>query len=400
MLSVSQMERVNVFKPKRKATGDPSKMGAKDLSTVGKIHLTVFDPTGRRVVGFLVKKPDVASMIKVPDAFLALDSFAVCDLGLVATRGDESFDDAARKRLGLDWEKCIIWAGMDAKTTNGKVLGWVSDVSFNPKTGAAKTFYVGDGAVSNGLVGSIEVPADMLRGYRDGYMLLDPKAATLQLNGGAAAKAGTAYAKAKYEGGKAAKKVASSAGRAVERGAFGLGKMLGDTKRAFEEANGDARPAPQEVKSISEPVERVEPPKGKTGEPQEFVPVSMAETDSALEDSPGAGMPARDASGEGAAEEGTVPQETAAAAPAVPKGEDGVRRNPDEAPSGPREEPGAKKASAKKPTGKKATKATTGERAAKKRSGSQDAARALGRQLGKTKGMFGAFVNEYKKASR
>lgn len=341
MLKVSQMEGVKVFRPKRNATGDPAKMGAKQLSLVGRIHLTVFDPGGDHVVGFMVKKPDVASMIKVSDAFLALDSFDVCDLGLVATRGDDSFDDAARKRLGVDWDRCVIWAGMDAKTTDGKVLGWVSDVEFSPKTGRAKTFYVGDGGVSSALVGTIEVPAELLRGYRDGYMLLDPKAAAIEFNGGAAAKAGEAYGRAKYEGAKAAKKAVSSAGRAAERGAFGLGKMIGDTRRAFQEASASDRPAPREVKSISEPVEPPEKLPGDVGEPTTYVPAGTTEGEARV-----------------ASSSAKKPAKTAAKKPASKKGG------------------GAKKSSG------------------------DDAARAIGRQLGRTKGMFGAFLDEYKKASK
>lgn len=367
MLKVSQLERINVFKPKKNATGDPRKMGARQLSVVGKVHLTVFDPKGTHVAGFLVKKPDVASMIKVPDAFLALDSFAVCDLGLVATRGDESFDDAARERLGLDWDRCIIWAGMDAKTTNGKSLGWVSDVEFDAKTGKAKTFFIGDGVMSSALVGNVEVPADMLRGYRDGFMLVDPKAAGLSLDGGAAARAGEAYGRAKYEGSRAARKAAASAGRAVERGAFGLGKMIGDTKRAFQEASADTRPAPQEVKSISEPVASEALP-GEVGEPQEYVPAGVEEAE--------------------AAASGGEAEEASAVGSGAPQPDDGAAQDKVSSPK----RPPAKRANGKPSGGKSASNP--------KKSAGDATARAIGRQLGRTKGMFGAFLDEYKKASK
>lgn len=374
MLKVSQLERINVYRPKRKAEGDPAQMKAKDLSLVGKAHLTVFDPKGRHVVGFMVKKPDVASMIKVPDAFLALDAFDVCDLGLVATKGDDSFDDKARERLGLQWEKCIIWCGMDAKTTDGKVLGWVSDVEFDAKTGKVSTFFVGDGNVSTALVGSVEIPADMLRGYRDGFMLVDPKAAGLALDGGAAAKAGEAYARAKYEGGKAAKRIASSAGSAVQKGAYGLGKMIGDTKRAFKESSADDQPAPREVKSISEPVEPVAKLEGEVGEPREFVPVSE-------------GTPEAEAPGRGTTDEGQ-PVSEGAAAPTKEAATSGATKKGT--------------AGSSKATSKSATKTSTSakKKSTKKRGSGDDAARAIGRQLGRTKGMFGAFVSEYKKASK
>lgn len=260
MLKVSQMEKLTVYKPKKGQTGDVEKMKRGQLSSIGKIHLTVCSPSGKRVVGFLIRRPDIAGMIKQKDAFIALDSFAVCDYGLVATRGDESFDDAARERLHLPWDKCIIWAGMDAKTTNGRELGWVNDFSFDAKSGKIQTFFVGDGGVASSLVGFVEVPSDMLRGYENGFMLLDPEAAKLALDGGLAAKAGEGYAKAKIEGKAAGKKAAKVAGTAVEKGAYGLGRLIGKAKRSIEEYQRDDEETegtpeePVEVESISEPV--------------------------------------------------------------------------------------------------------------------------------------------------
>ena len=43
------------------------------LKRLGRIHMTVFDPDGRRVVGFLVKRPDVAGMVKRSDRLLLHD---------------------------------------------------------------------------------------------------------------------------------------------------------------------------------------------------------------------------------------------------------------------------------------------------------------------------------------
>ena len=90
MLKVSQLMRVNAYKPK----GD-----SRNLSLVGQIRQVVFSPAGDCVEGFLIRQPDVAGMVKREDAFLARDSFDVCDAGLVATRGKESWDDEARARL-------------------------------------------------------------------------------------------------------------------------------------------------------------------------------------------------------------------------------------------------------------------------------------------------------------
>lgn len=228
MLKLSQMTGVAVYAPK----GSHGK-AAQTFARMGKVHNTVFAPDGRRVVGFLVSRPDLAGMVKRPDVFLALDSIAPCDGGVRVTGGDASYDDEAWQRLGLDWDRCIIWVGMDAKTTDGKVLGYVNDASFNTKTGVVETFMVGDGGVAQSLVGSVQIPAEMLRGYEKGFMLVAPEAAGMALSGGVAAKAGEGYAKAKYEGKKAAEKAGRAAGQAVDKGSKALGKQLGRTKGMF-----------------------------------------------------------------------------------------------------------------------------------------------------------------------
>lgn len=228
MLTLSQMNGVVVYGPK----GTHGK-AASTFTRLGKVHQAVFSPDGLRVVGFLVRRPDVAGMVKREDCFLALDAMAPCDGGVRATMGPDSFDAPARARLGLDWDACLIWAGMDARTTDGKVLGFVGDAEFNTKTGAVDHFMIGDGGMAQSLVGSVEIPADMLRGYEKGFMLVAPEAASLALSGGVAAKAGEGYAKAKLEGKKAAAKAGKAAGEAVDKGSRALGKQLGRTKGMF-----------------------------------------------------------------------------------------------------------------------------------------------------------------------
>ena len=223
MLKVSAVMRVPVYVPKRGRTDEARELTPADLSLVGKVHQVVFSPEGKHVVGFLVHRPDVAGMIRREDAFASLDRCVANDVGLVVTSSD-GLDDAARKRLNLDWDSCIIWTGMDARTSDGKEIGWVSDAEFSPKTGRVKTFFVGDGSVAKSLVGNIEIPVDMLCGYRDGNMIVLPEAAKLELNGGIAAKAGTTYARAKL----AANRATSSV---TEDGARSLGRVLGKAKK-------------------------------------------------------------------------------------------------------------------------------------------------------------------------
>lgn len=228
MLKLSQMRDVAVYAPKR---GKEGAAGA--YQRVGKIRTTVFSPQGDRVVGFLVHRPDVVGMVRRPELFLSIDAMAPCDGGVRATKGDDSFDDAARARLGIDWDRCLIWSGMDAKTTDGKVLGYVDDATFNTKTGEVECFYVGDGSVAKKLVGTVEIPASLLRGYDAGYMLVDPSAARGNLTGGVVGRAGEGYARAKVEGKKVAEMVGKRAGEAASTGSHALGKQLGRTKGMF-----------------------------------------------------------------------------------------------------------------------------------------------------------------------
>lgn len=237
MLKVSHLMRVNVYKSKKRREIDPSKLNERDLTLIGQIRQVVFAPSGKRVVGLLARRPDIVGMVKRPDAFIALDSIQVHDLGLVLKDAEAALDEAAIERLGLDWDRCILWTGMDAKTTDGKELGWVDDVEFSPKTGKVKAFYVGDGSIAKSLVGNVVIPGDMLEGYADGFMLVKPEVASLALNGGLAAKAGENYARAKLGGKKAVSKVGKTAGDAVEKGAKGLGRMIGKATKAAKNAD-------------------------------------------------------------------------------------------------------------------------------------------------------------------
>ena len=168
MLKVSQLVGLRVFVPK-KAKAQKDGTTTERLQRLGKVHNAVFSPDGRRVVGLLVKRPDVIGVIKRDDAFVALDSFDLAADGTVTvTRPGDGLDDAAIRRLGLDWDACIIWSGMDARTTDGKALGYVSDAEFSEGTGEVARFSSTDGGVANALLGSFVITPDMLRGYRDG----------------------------------------------------------------------------------------------------------------------------------------------------------------------------------------------------------------------------------------
>ena len=350
MLSINDLYGRKVYVPKKakkKKDVEPDEIKLKKL---GKVHMAVFSPDGREVVGFLVTRPDVVGMVKRADAFLAWDSFRVLDDGtLCLTREDDGLDDAARKRLGVDWDSCVMWEGMDAKTASGKKLGYVSNADFDAKTGRVGSFYVGDGGVARALVGTFQIPASMVKGYSNGCMIVDDAAANIEL--GAAAKAGEGFAKAKAKGSEAAHKAGKAAGEAVDKGSYAFGRMLGKAKRAIEDATADDEPEAKKVSAPERPAVpaadvRVSEPEGK---------LRAGAEERAARPEPKTYAPAPD---------GSAVKKPAAAQV-------------------------AKKTAAKKPVA-----------SAAKKPAADNAAKAVGKQIGRMGKMFSSFKDEFDKASK
>lgn len=250
----------------------------------GRVRAAVFTPDGKRVAGFVVKRPDVAGMVKRADAFVAWDSLKRMDeKTLLVSRPEDGLDDAALRRLELDWDRCIMWSGMDAKTTDGKPLGYVSDAEYDEKTGEVTRFFTADGGMARALIGSFVITADMVRGYRDGFMIVDARGKSVALDGGLAGAAGEGYARAKAGASEVGKKVGAAAGEAVDKGSFALGRALGKAKRAIADATApeDEPPAVPEVPAanvcVEKPAQRIAdksagPAPAKKPKPKTYAP--------------------------------------------------------------------------------------------------------------------------------
>ena len=234
---------------------------------LGKVHNAVFSPDGGRVVGLMVKRPDAVGMIKREDAFLALDAYRHLDAkSLLVTRPEDGLDVKAQRRLGLDWDACIIWSGMDAVTVDGKSLGYVSDAEFDEKTGRVSRFLTTDGGVAHALIGSFVIGPEMVRGYRAGAMLIDPGSAPVELDGGLAGAAGEGYARAKAKGAEVGKKVGAVAGEAVDKGSFALGRAIGKAKRAISEASSAEEEPAAQAPAVEAADVRIEKPAERIAE--------------------------------------------------------------------------------------------------------------------------------------
>ena len=345
------MRRASQFEGKKLFTTKTTRKGEEKVVRLGKIRRTVFSEDGSHLVGYIVKQPDIAGMVKRPNLFVAIDSIAPCEGGVMVTRGDESFDDAARERLGVDWDRCIMWVGMDAVTTKGKELGYICDAEYNEKTGEVSAFLVNDGNAAEMLVGNVRIPWEMIKRYEDGKMIVAAAAAKIAPSGGAAGAAGEGFARAKEGAAKAGKKAGKAASDAFDKGTKGLGRLIGKARNAVSNAMADDDPEPIELEDVlvEEPPREL-PAKKSAEKPKTYAPKKAV---------------AKKADAKKA--------ETKKAAPKKAKGK----------------KSGASKAAASKPAAAKPA-------GAKKKVD----AKAVGAHINKLGGMFQAFKDEYDKASK
>jgi len=167
---------------------------------LGRVHHAVFDETGARLIGFLIKRKDILYMIKQKDLFVALDGTRLEKGELIVHPDKKASGSAAIARLGVSWDACIIWQGMDVKDEAGKVLGHVSDVEFDEHNGRVQAFIIDDGKIASKLVGHLRIPYASTKGLDKQSLIVDAQKIQLELSGGLASTAGTNYAKAKVKG--------------------------------------------------------------------------------------------------------------------------------------------------------------------------------------------------------
>ena len=255
-MKTTELLGAKVLLPKKPATKGKH-AGEERFSKLGKIHNVVFAPFKQgQSSQVMVQKLDIAGMIKQDDAFVTLESLETIEQGLCVKDPENNVDKAAIKRLNLDFDNCILWHGMEARTKSGKSLGYVSGAEFDQFTGVVSAFLVGDGAGSEALVGSFAIKPEWLLGYSNGAMVLSDEAADAQLTGGLAAKAGEGYAAAAAKASEATAKAGKAVAEATEKGAFALGKTLAKAKRAIEDAtepdaeDDSERPAPVAAEDV------------------------------------------------------------------------------------------------------------------------------------------------------
>jgi hypothetical protein len=209
----------------------------------GKVRRVVFHPSRPVAVGVIVKRPDVLWMFKRKERFAALDRLVACEGGfLVENDRADTWDAAACKRLGVDFDDCLLWDYMDCVNEDGEKLGTITAVAFFEDDFAVDHIDISSGRAERALTGARNIPAAHIKGYRDGAIVVDVAAGEVQAQGGLAGKAGQTWATAKHKAGKArretdekATKFADEAGDKAEAAGEKLGWQVGAWGQMFKD---------------------------------------------------------------------------------------------------------------------------------------------------------------------
>ncbi len=237
--------------------------GKKGNSRIGKVDRFVFHPTERRCIGFMVKRPDLALMFHRKPLFVTLDGFRMEDGRVRIEYNDPDHQgESACKRLGVDFDKCVLWEGMPLVSVSGVDIGYAGNIQFDRHTGNVVSITVDSGATKRMLLGDKNIPANMIRGFRTGIgceiatmghegrqednaplgaILISDRALEVKTEGGLAEKAGRSSARLNAKIHEASKKaqptvqeVSHNAKGEMNAAAYATGRQIGRTKGMFE----------------------------------------------------------------------------------------------------------------------------------------------------------------------
>ena len=237
--------------------------GGKRGRRIGRVRSCVFHPSEKRCIGFIVKRPDLLWMFHRKDLFVALDGFDFVDVRIMVKNSPDATGSAACRRLGVNWDDCILWEGMPLMTADGTAVGYVGNITFSLVTGEVSEVVASNGATAKYLLGTLTVPSELIRGFKRGMgaqlavrgdsredvpedeafigaILVSDEVWTLQPEGGWAEAAGEFTAKATA---RVKEKVAEykpkvqeatqAAGEAINEGAYAVGKQVAASKGMF-----------------------------------------------------------------------------------------------------------------------------------------------------------------------
>lgn len=269
MLSTNQLMNKKVIAPQ----------GRKEKEKrIGKVRRFVFHPREKRCIGFIVKRPDAALMFRRKDLFVAIDRIRIEDDEVHVDGADGSMGASAIKRLGVEWNNCVLWVGMQVISESGEGLGNVGNVLFDEETGRVSAIELDSGATARALLGKSTIPADLIKGFRfgvgsrlSGYqdevaddeedeedlqeedlgaILVSDKALELQPEGGLAEKAGRASVTAAVKGREAAEKAKVAGADLAEKVKAKSAEVAEQTKASVEESKPQMKEAGKKAEEV------------------------------------------------------------------------------------------------------------------------------------------------------
>lgn len=221
---------------------------------LGEVGHVLFHPSEPRVVGYQVERPRLWKVVKRPPVFLALDSAVPREKRVtVDVGGRDAWGKRAAKRLGIDWDKTVIWRHMPVITASGEQIGTARDIIFAPD-GPVRRVELSEGMTSDAALGRREIPAELVRGFDGESVRVDDAAKQAEFAGGAAAVAGRGTAVAADVAVRAGEAAGKAAGKAAAYGKAAAKvaaesetgkKAIGWLKRATD-ATIDAMKAPDD----------------------------------------------------------------------------------------------------------------------------------------------------------
>jgi len=201
--------------------------GGRRGGRLGKLSHVVCDPSGRRVVGFLVDRPDVLLVVRRRDVFVALGALVHRDGGFVVSDRPDAMGDEAFVSLGLDRDACVLPEGMAIVTERGLALGRVRELVFDAADGSIERIVGTENAASHAVNGDFSFPAAYLQAVERDHLVVDERAHDLDTSGGLAAAAGRGIARF----GNAASRAAKGAEKAADSGAYKVGAAIGRVRK-------------------------------------------------------------------------------------------------------------------------------------------------------------------------
>lgn len=207
----------------------------------GKVRNVVFYPNKPRAVGIIVKRPDLLWMIKRKDRFAAVDKVSFLEDGniLVDMMDNDAWDTRACKRLGVDFDECIIWDNMAVCNAQGQKLGIISNIELDDDCKIIRVDISGGGA-ERALLGAANIDASKLKGYDAsiGAIIADTQAEEIEVSGGVAGKAGEAWAKGSHRVSESQADISDRAAKNIENTAVAAGEAIGSIRDKVKEKVG------------------------------------------------------------------------------------------------------------------------------------------------------------------